>query len=157
MEERKRLNAAEQVSLYGLFGAIHMLQDNRLEGRLGRVQDGKQNLELARDIVARLAADVMSTAPAEQLTSIRRNMSDIEAQVKVKKPVQRVDDEYGRWITWGAMKQFGEIAKEHCMMCNKDYDAQCKCELRKAFDELPTDPPEHYHGCPYYTMWAQIC
>lgn len=156
-DERKRLQGYEQEGLYSLCGMLTLA--NRMEPlgrRLKTIPNGMRNWGLLKWASKHLLEDVFRTTPTEQLAQVQKNLNNLGIEVGIKRPVQTPSDTFGRWISVGTIAQLLPIFQEHCMLCDKDYDAQCKCKLRKAYSEFPVDLPEDSYGCPYFTLWADI-
>lgn len=153
----KRLQGYEQEGLYSLCGLLTLANQMRpLERRLKTIPDGMRTWGLLKWAGKHLLEEVFLTTPPEQLLQFRRNLDTLGVEVGVKRPIRKPLDTFGRWVSVGTIDQLLPLFKEHCMMCDKDYDAQCKCTLRKAYGEFPVDLPEDAHGCPYFVLWAEV-
>lgn len=156
-DNRKRLQGYEQEGLYSLCGLLTLASQMKpLERRLKSIPDGMRTWGLLKWAGKHLLEEVFRTTPPEQLLQIRRNLDTLGVEVGVKRSIRKPLDTFGRWVSVGTIDQLLPLFQEHCMMCNRDFDEQCKCNLRKAYGEFPVDLPEHARGCPYFTLWADV-
>lgn len=155
MSEIRRLQGREQESLLELYAVITMAHGlEPLHRRLKTIPNGMRTLGQLRWASRKLLDDVMTTIPTEQLAAQKRNLEHLGYQIGVFRADGKPAEESGRWISNKCTLELINVFREHCMLCDKDFDGQCKCTLRKAFDEFPVDLPEGTRGCPYYALWG---
>ena len=155
MAEMKRLQGYEQEALLHLYAIITMAHHlEALDKRLKLIPNGTRTLGQLKWASKRLLEDVMSTVPTEQVAVQKRNLDHLGYRVGICRVDNNPMTDEGRWISNGCIVELVEVFREHCMLCNKSYDEQCKCKLRKAFGEFPVDLPEDARGCPYYVLWG---
>lgn len=155
MAEMKRLQGYEQEALLHLYAIITMAHHlESLDKRLKLIPNGTRTLGQLKYASRKLLEDVMSTVPTEQVVVQQRNLDHLGYRVGICRVDNNPMADEGRWISNGCIVELVEVFREHCMLCNKSYDEQCKCKLRKAFGEFPVDLPEDACGCPYYALWG---
>lgn len=155
--EGKRLNGIEQEGLYDLLAIVQLLEGcgKKFGKRLDGLRFGRRDYGLLKHYAAKLAMEIIATAPGRQRMAIARNLDSLCVSIGAKSPQGYRHDEYGRWISDAALQKVAEMCREHCMMCTMGSEWY-KCGFRRAMDELPVDLPEDPTGCPYYTLWAGI-
>ena len=155
MADMKRLQGYEQDALLHLYAIITMAHHlESLDKRLKLIPNGTRTLGQLKYASRKLLEDVMSTVPTEQVAVLKRNLDHLGYRVGICRVDNNPLTDEGRWISNGCIVELVEVFREHCMLCNKTYDEQCKCKLRKAFGEFPVDLPEDARCCPYYALWG---
>lgn len=153
VDERKRLNAAEQDGLLALNAALQALKDSEtLDSRLGQISRGLSMRNAAAGMIRKAIERIYATMPVEQLVSYSRNLQTLRYYVEVSRPNGRKYGDDGRWLSYDALDKLCAAAQEgRCLVCTKDKQEQRKCPLAKALDELPcAKADEHADGCKYF-------
>ena len=158
MEEQRRLQGFEQEGVYDLCAAVHSLENvkRKLERRLTETPGALATTRRLATQTDNLLVKVLGTIPPYQLLQMQKNLDSLRITVGIQRVDTKSKNDFGRWMSYAALTGLMEIAEEHCTLCDKGYDDQIKCPLRKALNELPLDAPEDVRGCPYYAMWVRI-
>lgn len=152
MDNRKRLNANEQLALMHLCAAVQALAaSSALNKRVGKIKGAKAMLNGAKGMIDKLLDSIFDTMPLEQLISIRRNLNTLTYSVSVKSVGGKDYKTDGRWLSLAALDELCGATRDHCLMCIKTVEEQRRCHLAKALDELPCiHADEDARGCRYF-------
>ena len=158
MDEPRRLQGYEQEGVYDLCAAVHSLENvkKKIPRRLGDVKDGVSTAKRLATQAQNLLVKVLETIPRYQLLQMQRNLDSLRITVGIARVDTKQKSDFGRWMSYEALTGLMQIAEEHCTLCDKEFDDQIRCPLRRALNELPLDAPEDVKGCPYYAMWVRF-
>lgn len=159
MEDKRRIQGSEQEGIYDLYALVHELENiqKRLPRRLAEIPGGTRLVKEMNTKAEHLLTKVLETMPLWQLEQFRRNLDSLRITIGVARVDNTKNQEkYGRWMSLRALTGLMDAAHDYCTLCEKDFDQQCKCDMRRAMDELPVDTPEDVKGCPYYAAWVRF-
>jgi len=157
-EGTKRLVRDEQTKLYQLLGMIDLCDSvsEGLDRRLKMLPRGTARLKQAKSLIAKLAFDVMNTAPLEQRKHIRDQLPYIEIMTGVKAQMPRdPESTFGHFLNFKQLAVVTKAIQEQCSLCTiEDPAQQAKCPYAKLLNILPMDKMnENTLGCGWFHKW----
>lgn len=157
-EGTKRMVRDEQTKLYQLLGMIDLCEsvNEGLDRRLKMLPRGTARLKQAKSLIAKLAFDVMNTAPLEQRKHIRDQVRYIEIMTGVKAQMPRdPESTFGHFLNFHQLAIVTKAIQEQCSLCTiEDPAQQAKCPYSKLLDILPMDKmDENALGCGWFHKW----
>lgn len=157
-EGTKRMVRDEQTKMYQLLGMIEVCQSvaGGLDRRLKMVPRGTARMKQAKSLIAKLAFDVMNTAPVEQRKYMRDQVPYIEIMTGVKAQMPRdPDSTFGQFLNFRQLAVATKAIQEQCALCAiEDPAQQAKCPYAKLLDILPVDKiNENVLGCGWFHKW----
>ena len=157
-EGTKRMVRDEQTKMYQLLGMIEVCQSvaGGLDRRLKMVPRGTARMKQAKSLIAKLAFDVMNTAPVEQRKYMRDQVPYIEIMTGVKAQMPRdPESAFGQFLNFKQLAVVTKAIQEQCSLCTiEDPAQQAKCPYSKLLDILPMDKmDENALGCGWFHKW----
>jgi len=157
-EGTKRMVRVEQTKLYQLLGMIDLCDSvsEGLDRRLKMLPRGTARLKQAKSLIAKLAFDVLNTAPVEQRKHMRDQVSYIEIMTGVKAQMPRdPESTFGQFLNFKQLAVVTKAIQEQCSLCTiEDPAQQAKCPYAKLLDILPVDKmDENVLGCGWFHKW----
>lgn len=157
-EVTRRMVSGEQTKLLQLLGMIDLSQSvmDGLERRLKAVPRGMARMKQVKSLVAKLAFDVIGTAPIEQREHIINQMKGIEIISGIKAQMPRdLEATFGQFLSFHQLAIAAKAIREQCTLCTiEDPAQQAKCPYAKLLDVLPVDKiDEDARGCGWFHSW----
>lgn len=157
-EGTKRMVRDEQTKLYQLLGMIDLCESvsEGLDRRLKMVPRGTARMSQAKSLIAKLAFDVLNTAPVEQRKYMRDQVPYIEIMTGVKAQMPRdPESAFGQFLNFKQLSVATKAIQEQCVLCTiEDPAQQAKCPYAKLLDILPVDKmDENVLGCGWFHKW----
>ena len=157
-EGTKRMVRDEQTKLYQLLGMIDLCKSvsEGLDRRLKMVPRGTARMSQAKSLIAKLAFDVINTAPVEQRKYMRDQLPYIEIMTGVKAQMPRdPESAFGQFLNFKQLAVVTKAIQEQCSLCTiEDPAQQAKCPYSKLLDILPMDKiDENALGCGWFHKW----
>ena len=157
-EGTKRMVSDEQTHLIQLLAMLDLSERvmETMERRLNAVPKGMSRLKTVKSLVAKLAFDIMNTAPMAQRAHIHNQMLGITTLTGVKAKMPRdLEREFGIFLNFRQLFVVEKALHEQCMLCaTEDPAQQAKCPYAKLLDVLPVDRiDEDAGGCGWFNNW----
>ena len=154
MAEKQRLTHDEYDAFISLKGAQAVLRSATvlpvLKDRLKGITYGPRDAALVVRPLDRLVDALQDTVPDKQSDTLERNLNQTELYVGVRTTRKFDKSDYGMVLSWDQLNALREAAREKCVMCSRDTQAQRSCPLAKLLDALPGERNENARGCGYY-------
>lgn len=152
MDSRKRLHADERLALLHLCAALQgFVSASALDKRIASIKGAKSLVNGAKGMLGKAVDEILDTMPLEQLISFRRQLKGLRYSISVQNVGGKDFKNDGVWLSLEALDALCGATRDHCLMCTKDTAEQRKCELAKAFDEMPCiNADENAPGCRYF-------
>lgn len=146
MDEKKRMNAEERESLFGLYAMHTSMKDfcKPLEHRMKSDRWALRGLRSASRQIERALNAVLGTLDDTEKQYVAKNSLGFRTKIV---PVTIVKDPVWMYVKIDDLKQLISIAKKsECAMCMLDRQQQGSCQLRKTLGIL-VDEPKSIFGC----------
>ena len=157
-EGTRRMVSGEQTKMYQLLGMIDLCESvmEGLDRRLKMVPRGTARITQAKSLIAKLAFDVISTAPIEQRKHMREQITGFTILTGIKAQMPRDPEAtFGQFLSFHQLKVVTKAIQEQCSLCAiEDPAEQARCPYAKLMDVLPVDKiDENAKGCGWFHKW----
>lgn len=158
-EGTKRMVRDEQTKMLQLLGMIDLSESimRGLSRRLEMVPRGTARMKQVKSLVAKLAFDVINTAPIEQRIHMRDQIPGIEIISGIKAQMPRDPEAtFGQFLNFKQLAIATTAIQEQCALCTiEDPAQQAKCPYARLMDVLPVDKiDEEAKGCGWFHKWG---
>lgn len=149
--ERTPCRSYEMLSLQFLMGLSQ--EAHEAVKTLGKRLDTtgmKDKLEQAADDIENVVVELLRTVPVQKLGALKKNMSNLEMGMHVKREAGEPNREYTYVCTQTLRKVLRDLARERCSICLGTYGDEAECSYAKTLDEiLIEDVKPNSYMCKY--------
>lgn len=149
---RTPMRSYEKLSVEYLLGLSQETETalKTLDGRLC-LTESKEQLQNVADNITDVVAKVLSTVPEKQLIALRRNLSNMEMQIRIKKASSELEPTGASYVDTQLLTSvLKEFSLEKCRFCLGGAEEQEKCRFKELLDEIVMEHvPEKPFSCKY--------
>lgn len=149
---RTPMRSYEKLSVEYLLGLSQETETalKTLNARL-QLTEGKERLQNAAKEITEVASNVLLTVPEKQLTALRRNLSNMEMQIRIKKASSELEPMGASYVDTELLTSvLKDFSKEKCSTCLGGVEEEKKCKFKQLLDEIVVEYiPERNFGCKY--------
>lgn len=149
---RTPMRSYEKLSVEYLLGLAQETETalKTLDSRLQLTQS-KEQLQKASADITETVSKVLLTVPEKQLIAMRRNLSNMEMQIRIKRASGELEPTGASYVDTELLTSvLKEFSSEKCRFCLGGAEEQQKCRFKELLDEIVMEYiPEKDFGCKY--------
>lgn len=110
-----------------------------------------ERLAFAGSEIEQVTSEVLCTVPEKQLRALRRNLDNMEMQIRIKRPSCELEPLGASYVDTELLTAvLREYASDRCRLCLGGAEEQRKCRYKELLDEIVMESlPEKPYGCKY--------
>lgn len=149
---RTPMRSYEKLSVEYLLGLAQEVETalQTIKQRLETTQKTERLVDIANGIND-VVSEVLLTVPEKQLVALRRNLSNMEMHIRIKRASAEMEPTGASYVDTGLLTTvLKEFSGEKCRFCLGGAEEQAKCKYKELLDEVVMEYiPEKTFGCKY--------